>query len=72
MLYIIHASGLLPVSLSSKIVYFQLRLTKSSLTAALQARQDKEITSFQPAWLIECSTQHQGQFPASSSRLHPR
>ena len=29
-------------------------------------RQDKKITSFQPAWLIRCSTQHQGQLPASS------
>ena len=35
-------------------------------------RQDKKVILFQPAWLIRCSTQHQGQFPASSSRLHLR
>ena len=28
-------------------------------------RQDKKITSFQPAWVVRCSTQHQGQLPAS-------
>ena len=33
---------------------------------------DKMITSFQPAWLLWCVTQHQGQLPACSSRLHLR
>ena len=34
--------------------------------------QDKKITSFQPAWLIRCSTPHQGQPSAILSCLHLR
>ena len=41
-------------------------------TRHVWTRQEKKITSFQPAWLFRCSIQHQGQFPASSSRLHLR
>ena len=35
-------------------------------------RQDKKITSFQPAWLIRCSTPHRGQPSAIFSCLHLR
>ena len=34
-----------------------------------KTRQDKKITSFQPAWLIRCSTPHQGQLSAIFSCL---
>ena len=37
-----------------------------------RTRQDKKITSFQPAWLIRCSTPHQGQPSAIFSCLHLR
>ena len=33
---------------------------------------DKNIKSFQPAWLIRGATRHQGRCPASYSRLHVR
>ena len=35
-------------------------------------QEDKKITSFQPAWLIRCSTPHRGQPSAIFSCLHLR
>ena len=45
---------------------------KSQALGQDKTRQDKKVTSFQPAWLIRCSTPHQGQPSAIFSCLHLR
>ena len=48
------------------------KMTEKQQQHAQLTRQDKKITSFQPAWLIRCSTPHQGQPSAFFSCLHLR